>query len=288
MNDSTRFLLRYYANNLVLSKIGGRILLPTLAHQGKKWEALHNKVAGHDYWLVVGNGPSLRIEDLELLNTIPAVASNKINLLYNKTDWRPLLYTMADPLLLFKTPREHYESCGLTLTPHSAALLAKTHNKLYWRGLSPQSIEKKYLKDGERITPISGILAGSTITCPNIMLAMWAGAKTIFVIGCDHFYKNENHNEGTKKTAHLGNSNHFDPNYRTPGEIVNAAPVEWMNRDYALMRRVAESKGVRIINISRRTALDAFELGTVEEARSQIRSDSRNVSRPSNTKKCDG
>jgi hypothetical protein len=275
MNNSTRFLLKYYATNLLLSKIGRQMLLPTLAYQSNKWDALQNKIRGHDYWLVVGNGPSLRVDDLEMLASIPAVASNKINLLYNKTDWRPLLYTMADPLLIFKSPREHYQSCGLTLTPHSAALLAKTSNKLYWRSLAPDLIEEKYIKRGERITPINGILAGSTITCPNIMLAIWAGAKTIFVIGCDHFYSNENHVDGIKKTAHLGASNHFDPNYRAPGEIVNAAPVEWMNRDYALMRRIAESRGIRIINISRKTALDAFELGTVEEAQSLVRSHMR-------------
>jgi hypothetical protein len=90
------------------------------------------------------------------------------------------------------------------------------------------------------------------------------------VIGCDHFYANEQHKTGVKKGAHQGTANHFDPNYRKPGEIVNEAPVDLMNHSYGVIRKMADQRGIRIVNITRKTALEAFELGTVENALAEL------------------
>lgn len=267
------FLARYYLANLVLAKVGGQINLLNLRNEGPKWERLRASVAGHDKWLVVGNGPSLRVEDLEALSGIPSVASNRISLLFDRTSWRPTLYTVTDPLLLFKFPKEHFKDFPLTLTSHAVARMARTESRLMWRLLWNEAGEEMYLKGDREITPLNGFIEGASVTCPNIQLAMWAGAKTVYVIGCDHFYAKEEHKDGVKKTAFQGASNHFDPNYRKPGEIVNSAPVDAMNRGYELVRKVADRHGVRIVNISRKTALEAFELGTVEGALADIRNE---------------
>jgi hypothetical protein len=261
---------------LLLAKIGGRINALFLRRYEERWEALRASVAGHDTWLVVGNGPSLKVEDLEALRGIPAIASNKINLLYKKTDWRPTLYTSTDPLLLFKFPREHYAEIPLTLTTHAVGNMARTPNKLMWRLLWNDEGEEKYLKNDLEITPMNGILETVTVTCPNIQLAMWAGAKTIYVIGCDHFYGSEQHKGPVRKGLFVrkltsqGSSNHFDSSYRKPGEVVNSTPVDAMNRGYALIHEIAKKRGVRIVNITRKSLLDEFERGTVEGALEEI------------------
>ncbi len=148
--------------------------------------------------------------------------------------------------------------------------MARTHKKLPWRHLLDPEGEEKYLGGQEELSPLNGFFVGGTISCPNLQLAMWAGAKTIYVIGCDHFYANEASKEASKKSAHQGASNHFDPNYRKPGEIVNEAPVDVMNRGYAVLRKIADQRGVRIVNITRTTALEAFERDTVENALARL------------------
>ncbi|UWZ86126.1 6-hydroxymethylpterin diphosphokinase MptE-like protein [Occallatibacter riparius] len=239
----------------------------------KRWEELYSSIKGHDTWLVVGNGPSLRLEDVEAFDAlgIPSIASNKINMVFNRTKWRPKLFTLADPLLLHKLPAEHYDNIERVLLPHTHVLMAKTPRKLQWRHLLNPEGEEKYLVRQEKLDPLNGFFVGGTITVPNLQLAMWAGAKTIYVIGCDHFYANENSKTGAKKSPHQGVSNHFDPNYRKPGEIVNEAPVDVMNRGYAVMRQIADQRGVRVVNISRKSALDAFERDTVENALESIK-----------------
>ena len=46
----------------------------------------------------IGNGPSLRISDLELLNDEITFGCNKIYLAFEQTDWRPTYYSITDRL----------------------------------------------------------------------------------------------------------------------------------------------------------------------------------------------
>lgn len=267
------FLARYYFKNAVTMRMIGRTFgLVSLKNSEAKWKEIRESVNGHDTWLVVGNGPSLKLEDLEAFKGIPAIASNKINLLFNRTSWRPTFYTIVDPVLLYKLPAEHYDNVGLVMLPHTHKFMSRAKNKLTWRHLVDPEGEAKYLNTDCEVSPENGFFCGGTVSNPNLQLAMWAGAKTIYLIGCDHFYANEQSKDASKKSAHTGQSNHFDPNYRKPGEVVNEAPVDTMNHGYAVMREIADQRGVRIINITRTTALEAFERDTVENALAAINS----------------
>lgn len=263
------FLARYYAANLTQVRLGGRIESLLFHRYGRKWEGLRRQCEGHDSWLVVGNGPSLCAKDLTSLQSIPAVASNKINLIYEQTRWRPTLYTIGDPVLLYKLPSAHYNNHPLVLAPHVNIRLARTKNKLPWRSVEFNEARKVFENNGALPSPLSGVFMGRTITVPNIQLAMWCGAKTVYVIGCDHFYK-EASQADRSRLAHGDISNHFHPDYRKAGEFVNAAPIELMNQGYELVRKIADRNGVRIINISRQTALTAFEISSVEDVLENI------------------
>jgi hypothetical protein len=272
--DALRFLSKYYLKNLALTRGYGRpsgLFLDRTTRA--RWEELHAQITGHNAWLVVGNGPSLRLDDLEAFDSlgVPSIASNKINMVFDRTTWRPRLFTIADPLLLHKLPAQHYENIELVLLPHTQVLMAKTPRKLPWRQLSDAVGQEKYLTQHEELDPLNGFLLGGTITVPNLQLAIWAGAKTIYVIGCDHFYANETSKTHSKKATHHGSSNHFDPNYRQPGEIVNEAAIGLMNRGYETMRKIADQRGVRIVNITRTSALDAYERGTVDDALASVK-----------------
>ena len=130
------FMTRYYAANLIKSKIGGPVRGLFLDREARRWETLRVEVPKSDTWLVVGNGPSLRADDLTALRGMPSVASNKINLIFDNTDSRPTLYTITDPLLLFKLPKSHFEKFDMTLVPHSVGSLVRNRRALAWRHLS--------------------------------------------------------------------------------------------------------------------------------------------------------
>ena len=47
-------------------------------------------------WFVLGNGPSLANTPLDLLIGENTVGINRINLIYDKTAWRPTIYCKTD------------------------------------------------------------------------------------------------------------------------------------------------------------------------------------------------
>ena len=271
--DQMRVMAGFYCKAVPMMKVVGplnaRFNRSFQRARAERWEALRQSLAGHDTWLVVGNGPSLRIEDLEALSGIPAIASNKINLVFPKTSWRPRLYTIGDSLLMHKLPAAHYEDFGQALLPDVYRFMCRARDALTWRFISDPEGERKYVSGNEELSPTNGFFAGHTITVPNIELAIWAGAKRIYVIGVDHSYKRESV-VNAKRSTHAGGADHFDPNYRKPGEVVNTAPIDGMERGYHYARVLADKRGVEVINISRQTALTTFARGTVEEAVSAI------------------
>jgi hypothetical protein len=267
--EQMRVLAWYYLKGAVAMRVLAPLnerLRPGLARaRTKQWAALREAIAGHDDWLVVGNGPSLRIEDLEALSHIPAIASNKINLLFDRTAWRPRLFTIGDSLLMHKLPAEHYEDFAQVLLPDLYAGMCRAARPLHWRFLSDDAAERMYVHGDTPVTPGNGFFVGSTVTCANIQLAIWAGAKRVHLIGVDHSYKREQALTGRRASHDGGGSDHFDPNYRKPGEIVGVASIDKMERSYHNLRLIAEKRGVEVINITRTSMLDIFKRGTVEE-----------------------
>lgn len=46
---------------------------------------------------IIGNGPSLKVEDLEKLGSEYTFSANRIYKVFNKTGWRPTYYLAVDP-----------------------------------------------------------------------------------------------------------------------------------------------------------------------------------------------
>lgn len=266
------FLAMYYPANLAFSKVGGALVEHRLSRPGSAlvsaWDEVRRRASQVGAWLVVGNGPSLRPEDLTALAHLPSVASNRINLLFDRTDWRPTLYTIADPLLAFKLPARHFDDFERVLTAASVYHLVRTDRKLPYKHESMEAVHRKIAQRDFEISPTMGLWSARTVTIPNIQLAIWAGARRIYLIGCDHYYQEPKVSGTTAKLAHQS-SNHFHPDYRKPGEIVNAAPIEMMNRGFSLMREFVDAAGIEVFNISRTSHLEAFERMSVEEALEQ-------------------
>ena len=84
---------------ITLNRIFGRICRPIRKLKQNYYNNLKDIHKGKRGF-VIGNGPSLKIEDLDNLNNEITIASNKIYLAFEeKQKWRPKFYTVADPIL---------------------------------------------------------------------------------------------------------------------------------------------------------------------------------------------
>ncbi len=209
---------------------------------------------------VIGNGPSLQIADLTMLQNSISLASNKIYLAFESTPWRPTFFTIQDPFVWQKTKNElsiHFKEVHVEDTemlPVSSDLGLTVHT---WRSLGPTSTPYRtppaFSGDMSR-----GAYGGFSVTFLNLQFAVHLGCNPIYLIGCDHYYQGEDDLPANSKVAHR-KQNHFIEGYRKPGEIVYNAPILNMTEAYRHARAYADEHGVTIRNATRGGHLEVFE-----------------------------
>ncbi|GAA5118443.1 DUF115 domain-containing protein [Luteolibacter yonseiensis] len=236
------------------------------------FESLRNKHAGKPGF-VIGNGPSLRVEDLDRLKGIVSIASNKVYLAFDQTAWRPDYYTVADPLIWEKVRSVvgRFVQAVIIPTyldaPTRGAKHIKTFRYLGNAAVSPPAEGIAFSRDFTK-----GAYGGYTVTYENLQLAVYLGLNPIYVIGCDHYYMGEDSVEAEQVIAVGEKSNHFIPNYWEKGEVVHVAPIKEMTKSYQTAQRFAAENNIQIINATRGGHLEAFPRGDLDEILAQLES----------------
>lgn len=218
----------------------------------------------HDYWaslkdkykgkrgFVIGNGPSLKVDDLDALHNEVTIASNKIYMIFSETAWRPTIYTVADRILWPKINSEIENHFPII---HIPDYLDRGGLKSirYWK--SPLTFFKKKCS----IDLTEGAYGGHTVTYENLQIAMHLGLNPIYMIGCDHNYKGEKNVTAGIPIRQSDEQTHFVKNYRKPGEVVLPAAIHEMEKAYTRARKAAEMNNIRIFNATRGGQLEVFE-----------------------------
>jgi len=221
------------------------------------WISIRNKHYGQA-GIVVGNGPSLQIEDLTKISKkkIVTIASNKIYLAFAHTDWRPDYYTVADPLVWEKVKNNIHDDIKVVYIPDYLDPADCIQTVKTWKSLKNNF--------QENLTNISndisqGAKAGYTITYENIQLAIHLGLNPIYLIGCDHFYEGETKVDKDVKIVQTSDKTHFINNYREIGEVVYPAPIEIMTKAYKIAKLYSDKTDTKILNATRGGYLEVFE-----------------------------
>lgn len=226
------------------------------------FKSLKNKFRGRRGF-VIGNGPSLRVEDLEKLRDEITVASNKVYLAFPQVSWRPTIFTIVDPLVWEKVRRELPPEIERVHLAHYLEPGSETRARIHvWRTLSYagelREREPRF-RGVEFSTDITRGLYGScTVTFENLQIAAHLGLSPIYIIGCDHFYAGESNVVRGEPVTAGNHLNHFLPNYRQPGEVVLPAPLPIMNRGFEEARLFSGRAQVPILNATRGGHLEAF------------------------------
>lgn len=217
------------------------------------WFKSHNKYRGK-MAVVIGNGPSLEISDLHRLINVVTIASNRIFLAYENTIWRPTYLTVADRLVWEKN-YQTYRDMSLDVVIPSFLPKYPGVKEVCFRDLgSCESAKGIPFSDNGLI----GFYGASTVTYYNLQIAAHLGCNPIYLIGCDHFYAGEKNVVSENAVIITNIKNHFHPDYRKQGELVNPAPIDLMDLAYRYAREWSDQSGVKILNATRGGYLEAF------------------------------
>ncbi len=207
---------------------------------------------------IVGNGPSLTLDDLEKIKNEDCFASNLIFKIFDETTWRPKFYFIQD----------RYADTGNILNTIDLEYLFV--GDYYWRkrGMknpnaicihSAMSFNKNKVDFSEDMTKV--LISHYTVTYTMIQAAIYMGYKEIFLLGMDHNYALTYDSKGNVIDDKSIKSHVFED--KNPKDII--ANIVGMNKAYISAKEYALKHGINIYNATRGGKLEWFERVKLEE-----------------------
>ena len=241
--------------------------IPAAEHQAgiARLAAYKDKYKGQRC-VVIGNGPSLTPEDLDLLKDEITFASNRIYNLYDKTSWRPTFLCAQDHVVL-ESIRENLPEAAkeseLTILAASAYEMYQDAGieNLVWMPLRFIPPKKNCYRFSDDVT--REVVEGLTITYSCMQLAAYMGFTEIYLLGIDHNYSIEIDKNGKIVKQDKSVKDYFQGS----AEAKPGNPPQVIEMTYAYMSAEPYSRdhGFRIFNATRGGKLEVYERKNFDE-----------------------
>lgn len=215
----------------------------------RKWK---DKYAGEKA-VILCNGPSLNKVDFDMLREsgIFTFGLNKINLLFNRTGFRPSVIVVVNPFVIEQNS-DFYNSTDIPLFIDSKGIKWIKHRR------DIHFIHSSFGTTDFAQDCSMSISQGNTVTYVAMQLAFHMGFTQVALVGCDHSFTTKGPANAVV-TAGRSDPNHFDPNYFAGG-------VKWQLPDlarselyYSIAKDVYENNERKIVDCTEGGNLELFE-----------------------------
>ncbi len=212
---------------------------------------------------IIGNGPSLTAQDLDMLTNEYTFASNRIFKIYEQTQWRPTFYCCQDSVVLENIQPQLKGVIPQSKTAFIAASQYKKCDKsiketpnVVWmplRFIPPKKNRFVFSENAEK-----EIIEGLTVTYSCIQLAVHMGFTEIYLLGVDHNYAIEFDEDGNVVSENKGLKNYFGGEENQ--KVVGTPPkVIQMTRAFISANRYSQNGNFQIYNATRGGKLEVFK-----------------------------
>ena len=223
------------------------------APQLRQFKGLHH---GQDCF-ILGNGPSLNKMDLAPLADYHTFGQNKIFLIFEKVDLNLSYLASVNPLVIEQS-KDAFENmhCPVFLSQTaSKGIIADKPNIFRLHTLNLWSFYEDIAQP---------ICEGNTVTFVSLQLAYYMGFKRVFLIGCDHSFKQTGQSHEVQ--IYQGeDENHFHPDY-FKGQQWQLADVYGSEVSYHLANYFFQKDGRQVFDATVGGKLDVFPKIAFEEA----------------------
>ncbi|MFG6384195.1 MAG: DUF115 domain-containing protein [Lachnospiraceae bacterium] len=233
------------------------------SENGKKLLSYKNKHRGERCFLI-GNGPSLCMEDLEKISKETSFACNIIYKVYDKVSWRPTYYFMSDVVAIHAVMKagklnEVIKSPLFSSKDVYDRIEGEKDNVIYLNRVN----QKNYTVSKDILAYY--VPAQATVMTLMIEMAIYMGMKEIYLLGVD--------------CTNTFTAGHFEDSYTD--KSVDEYNLEWVRKKtnrphltlkelgeerrlrsldaYQKLKEYANKKQVKIYNATRGGALEVFE-----------------------------
>ena len=231
-------------------------LIFPLSKNGKRIKALKN-VHKNERCFIIGNGPSLTIDDLNKLKKEVTFAFNRIFYIFDQTEWRPTYYCSEDDKTIFNSREEinnlKIENKFFPVNFPRDYKIRFNNAKYYVFKFGDKNAEPKFSDD-----IVKEVYWGNTVAYTAIQLAVYMGIKEIFLLGVDHNFSKMVNDKGEiiiDETA----KDYFSEKYNTDKDDLYIPNVEVSTRAFSVAKKYADKNNIKIYNATRGGKLEVFE-----------------------------
>ena len=200
--------------------------------------------------VILCNGPSLLKTDFDSLKNVYTFGLNKINLLFDKTDYRPNAIVAVNSFVVEQN-QSFFNETNISTFLDSLAIdkIAMRKNITFLHG----DAQVKFARDISM-----SLWQGNTVTTVALQLAYHMGFKEVALIGCDHNFA---HSGSANKTVIAGekDDSHFDPNYFAGGVKWQLPDLMTSEYGYSLARETFTATGRKLYNCTDGGKLEILE-----------------------------
>lgn len=207
---------------------------------------------------IIGNGPSLEIEDLEKLENEYTFSANRIYKVFDKTNWRPTYYLAVDPNFIRTSWRELDDFkfgemfLGTDLSFDMSVFKNKATRIFEYTKFKVNKWNDLTAHVSEDVSEYFSV--GYTVTFSSIQLAIYMGFKEIYLLGVDFSYSVIRDAHGKIHKDNSVKDYFFGEKYAETVQSYNSSL-----HAYQVAKEYADSHGIKIYNATRGGKLEVFE-----------------------------
>lgn len=252
--QENRDLTDYISKTLLLRK--------KYENQARQFEKIKNSHVG-ERCFVIGNGPSLTPQDLDLLKGEYCFAANQIFFIFDKTEWRPNVYLTAntDTVAGYFQEIQNIDAEYKFIDSKALDYGIEISDALYLKHGCFSAEEERFSSDIAKY-----YYNGGTITYTAMQVAVYMGFSEIYLLGVDNNYSNEKKRDG--KEIHNKVQDHFYEQKNESAEKLNlyaTVDIDHLTEYFELAKKYADLHGVKIWNATRGGKLEIYPRIELEE-----------------------
>lgn len=219
---------------------------------------------------IIGNGPSLKREDLDLLKNEKTFAFNRIYSMYPYTDWRPTYYMIIDKAIIHTMNHENEKELGAGYIFVADRRLAQKYKDQNAHQIGKEVSVPIHIYKRVPIKNIKEDVSQcfsfpQSVTITAFELAFYMGFKEIYLLGVDHSFAVEIDASG-KKHTNKGIESHFKEDN---DKSLYASCIDALTKEFETCKRYADQHGVKVVNVTRGGKLEVFERDSLENVLEQ-------------------
>lgn len=221
---------------------------------------------------IIGNGPSLTGNDLDLIKGELSFACNRIYNIFPQTTWRPDFWMCLDPECLIeefeniKKMQGPVKFIGAIGKKYSIKKEDQLHKAVVYDSRFILD-RRKHIKKSISTKCHEYFSPSSTVTCQEIEFAIYMGFKEIYLLGVDHSCPITIDKNGKKVVDH-SIKDHFEGGGSADSSL-HYIYVDAATQCYQVYRDYADIHNIHIYNATRGGKLEVFERVKLEDVKNK-------------------